>query len=129
VYPRADFQSCVLHKVRNTLKKVRRRDREVVAEDLKRIYEAHNESLWRENFERFKRIWGRIYPEVIKSWERDLDSLMTYLKYPVSLRRYIYTTNALERFIKDVKRQALVIEVFPTELSLEKVVYLVIEGR
>jgi len=55
VYPRADFQSCVLHKVRNTLKKVKKRDREAVAEDLKRIYEAHNEGLWRENFERFKR--------------------------------------------------------------------------
>jgi len=127
VYPKADFQSCVLHKVRNTLKKVRKRDREAVAEDLKRIYEAHNEGLWRENFERFKRIWGRIYPEVIKSWERDLDSLMTYLKYPVGLRRYIYTTNALERFIKEVKRRTKVIEVFPTDFSLEKVVYLVIE--
>jgi len=71
--------------------------------------------------------WLRIYPEVIRSWERDLDSLMTYLKYPVSLRRYVYTTNALERFIKEVKRRTKVIEVFPTDFSLEKVVYLVIE--
>jgi len=83
--------------------------------------------LWRENFERFKRNWGRIYPEVIRSWERDLDTLMTYLRYPVSLRRYIYTTNPLERFIKEVKRRTKVIEVFPTELSLDKVVYLVVE--
>jgi len=127
VYPRADFQSCVLHKVRNTLKKVRKRDQSAVAEDLKRIYEAHHEGLWRENFERFKRNWGRVYPEVIRSWERDLDTLMTYLRYPVSLRRYIYTTNPLERFIKEVKRRTKVIEVFPTELSLDKVVYLVVE--
>jgi len=40
VYPKADFQSCVLHKVKATLKKVRKRDQSAVAEDLKRIYEA-----------------------------------------------------------------------------------------
>jgi len=52
---------------------------------------------------------------------------MTYLKYPVGLRKYIYTINPLERFIKEVKRRTKVIEVFPTELSVDKVVYLVVE--
>jgi len=122
VYPKADFQSCALHKVRNTLKKVRKRDQSAVVEDLKRIYEAHNEELWRENFERFKRNWGKIYPEVIRSWERDLDTLMTYLKYPVGLRKYIYTTNPLERFIKEVKRRTKGVEVFPTDLSVDKII-------
>jgi len=38
VYPRADFQSCLVHKVRSSLNKVRKRDREAVSQDLKKIY-------------------------------------------------------------------------------------------
>ena len=37
-FPKADFQSCVVHKVRNTVNKVRDRNRKKVAKDLKRIY-------------------------------------------------------------------------------------------
>ncbi|MEZ0344092.1 MAG: transposase [Caldimicrobium sp.] len=54
-----EFQSCVLHKIRNTLNKVRKRDRALVAEDLKRMYETHNEGDLRAHFERFKRNWAK----------------------------------------------------------------------
>jgi transposase-like protein len=82
IYPLVDFQSCVLHKIRNTLNKVRKRDKVAVAEDLKRIYETHSESDWEFGF---------------------------------------------ERFIKEVKRRAKVIEVFPDDQAIEKVVYFVVE--
>ena len=49
--------------------------------------------------------WGFFYPEVIKSWERDLPNLVTYLRYLEEIRKYIHTTNSLERFIKEVKRR------------------------
>ncbi len=39
----------------------------------------------------------------------------------------IYTTNVLERFFKEVKRRSKVIEAFPGQVSVEKVMYLVIE--
>ncbi|BAU24019.1 transposase [Caldimicrobium thiodismutans] len=94
---------------------------------MKEIYERHDEREWKLGFERFKRKWERIYPDIIRSWERDLDKLMVYLKYPYPLRRFIYTTNALERFIKEVKRRVKVIEVFPSEGSVDKIVYLVVE--
>ncbi|MBO8143609.1 MAG: transposase [Thermodesulfobacterium sp.] len=35
-FPKADFQCCVLHKVRNTLNKVRVKDRKKLAKDLKK---------------------------------------------------------------------------------------------
>ncbi len=40
VYPKADVQHCVVHKVCNTLNRVRLKDREAVAEDLKAIYHS-----------------------------------------------------------------------------------------
>lgn len=50
---------------------------------------------------------------------------MTYLSYPEALHPFIYTTNALERFIKEIKRRAKVIEASPHPLSAEKIVFLV----
>jgi putative transposase len=38
VYPKADVQRCVVHKVRNTLNRVRKKDQFEVAENLKLIY-------------------------------------------------------------------------------------------
>lgn len=106
---------------------MRKRDRALVAEDLKRMYETHNEGDWKAHFERFKRNWAKFYPEIIRSWERDFDKLTAYLRYPYPLRSFIYTTNSLERFIKEVKRRAKVIEVFPDKVSVDKIVYLVVD--
>lgn len=66
-FPRADFQSCVVHKVRNTLNKVRAKDRKKIAKDLKRIYQASTEKEALMGFEKFKEKWKLKYPKVVKS--------------------------------------------------------------
>lgn len=125
VYPLADFQDCIVHKVNGTLRKVRKRDREALAVDLKKIYRQGSKDKFIEEFYKVKKRWERIYPVIFKGWERDLESLTSYYKYPEEIRRTIYTTNVLERFIKEVKRRSKVIEVFPKPESAEKIVYLV----
>ncbi len=42
IFPGADFQHCVVHHMRNCLKVVRKRDREGLAEDIKKIFRAKN---------------------------------------------------------------------------------------
>jgi len=125
VYPKANFESCILHKVRATLSNVRKRDREAVKEDLKRVYWQGSEEGFKEAFQGLKKRWGFLYPEVVKSWEREIPYLTSYLRYPQGVRAYIYTTNTLERFIKEVKRRSKVIEVFPDAQATSKVLYLV----
>jgi len=66
VYPKDDFQSSVLHKVRASLNKVRR-DREKVARDLKRIYQVNNKEEALLGLENLKRNWEKIYPELVES--------------------------------------------------------------
>ena len=68
VYPKADFQSCVLHKVRASLNKVRRRDREKIARDLKRIYEVNSKKEALLGLENLKRNWEKIYPELARNY-------------------------------------------------------------
>ena len=125
IYPLADFQSCILHKVRNSLSKVRKKHREAIAEDLQQVYRQRDESAFKQALTVFCQEWRLLYPEVTKSWERELPYLMTYLSYPEELRPFIYTTNILERFIKEVRRRAKVIEVFPHPDATGKVMYLV----
>ncbi len=123
-FPKADFQSCVVHKVRNTLNKVRAKDRKKVAKDLKKIYQVSTEEEALKGFEKFKEKWESKYPNVVKSWEQDLYKLLTFLKYPESIQRVIYTTNLIERTIKEIRRRGKVIGTLPCVSSVEKFVYL-----
>jgi putative transposase len=123
-FPKADFQSCVVHKVRNTLNKVRAKDRKRIAKDLKRIYQASTEEEALRGFEKFKEKWKLKYPKVVKSWEQELYKLLTFLKYPESIQRVIYTTNLIERTIKEIRKRVKVIGALPSVSAVEKFVYL-----
>ena len=54
VFPEARFQLCWLHKVKNLLVKVRKRDRASLAYDLKLIYKAEGIQAAKEAFSLFK---------------------------------------------------------------------------
>ena len=123
-FPKADFQSCVVHKVRNILKKVRAKDRKRVTKDLKKVYQASTEEEALKGFKKFKEKWERKYPKVVKSWEQELYKLLTFLKYPESIQRVIYTTNLIERTIKEIRKRVKVIGALPSVDAVEKFVYL-----
>ena len=125
-FPSAQFQLCWLHKEKNLLAKVRARDRAALAYDLKLIYKAENLRAAKEAFTLFKMAWGRKYPKVVESLEKDLNSLLSFMKAPPQVWDKLYTTNLLERAIKEIKRRTKTIESFPTPEALEKLVYLVI---
>jgi len=127
VYPASEWQLCVLHTVRNSLNKVRAKDRGLFAEDLKRIYRAETEEKAKEGILRLKERWGKIYPKVVKKWEDKAYALLTFLRYPKEIRQFIYTTNQLERLAKEIKRRIKVIEVFPDEGSAERLLYLILK--
>ncbi|ADY73245.1 transposase mutator type [Desulfurobacterium thermolithotrophum DSM 11699] len=123
-FPKADFQTCVVHKVKNTLNKVRAKDRKKVAKDLKRIYQVSTEEDALRGFEKFKEKWGAKYPKVVKSWEQELYKLLTFLRYPESIQRVVYTTNLIERTIKEIRKRVKVIGALPSVGAVEKFVYL-----
>jgi putative transposase len=64
---------------------------------------------------------------VVSSWEKDLSLLTAYLRYPRELHPFIYTTNTLERFIKEVKRRTKVIEAFSQPEVAEKILLMAAE--
>jgi len=54
---------------------------------------------------------------------------MTFMKLPPQIRSYVYTTNALERFIKEIKRRLKTMEMLPSPQSAEKFLYLIIKDK
>jgi len=46
--------------------------------------------------DRFEERWLKQYPHVIKSWRTNWESLTTFFRYPVEIRRVMYTTNIIE---------------------------------
>ena len=50
-----------------------------------------------------------------------------FLRYPKEIRQFIYTTNQLERLANEIKRRIKVIEVFPDEGSVERLLYLTLK--
>ncbi|KQB94177.1 transposase, partial [Geobacillus sp. PA-3] len=75
VYPKADVQRCVVHKVRNTLSRVRKKDQFEMAEDLKLIYRSPNKEIALEMFQQFQSKWSHKYPREVQSWANELDVL------------------------------------------------------
>ncbi|WP_269411750.1 IS256 family transposase [Lentibacillus daqui] len=124
VYPKADVQRCVVHKIRNALNAVRKKDQTAIAEDLKPIYQASTKEEARKQFNAFKQVWQSKHPKVVKSWEEDLEVLLTFLDYPSSIQRVIYTSNIIERTMKEIKKRTKTMNSLPSERATEKVVYL-----
>ncbi|SDH51894.1 putative transposase [Alteribacillus bidgolensis] len=124
VFPKADVQRCVVHKVRNALNEARTKDQSALAEDLKPIYQANSHEEAHNQFEAFKSNWQKKYPKIVKSWEKDLSVLLTFLRYPSSIRPMIYTTNIMERIMKEFKKRIKTMNSLPNEKAAEKVVYL-----
>lgn len=50
-----------------------------------------------------------IYPCLVARWETKAYALLAFLQHPKPIRRYLYTTNQLERLTKEVKRRTKVV--------------------
>ena len=123
VFPKADYQQCVVHKVRSSLRKVRYGDRKEVAKDLRAIYTQPTEQMARQKLEEFKSRWESKYPQVVREWERDWEVITTFYRYPYEVRRCMSNTNMIESVYSKVKKVTDSKRVFPSEEALMKVLY------
>jgi len=62
----------------------------------------------------------------VERWGTKAYALLAFLRHPRPVRRYLYTTNQLERLAKEIKRRTKVVEVFCGEGAVEKLLYLVL---
>jgi putative transposase len=129
VYPKADVQHCVVHKVRNALNKVRKKDQYELAEALKPIYKAPTKAIALKEFETFKEGWTSRYPKVVSSWEDNLPTLLKFMDYPSEIRYAIYTTNWIERTNKEIRKRLKPMNSLTNQEAAEKIIFLTITNN
>ena len=95
-FPKTEYQRCIVHQVRNTLKYVSYKDRKPFSEDLKTIYQAPSEQIALKNLEKVTEKWEKIYSSSMKSWSKNWDAISPIFKFSMEVRKVIYTTNAIE---------------------------------
>ncbi len=121
IYPQALHQSCWVHIQRNIARLVRAKDRKEILELLKPVYQADSQLEAQATLKHFTTETSNRYPKVIKLLDQN-PSLLSFLSFPKSIRRSIYTTNILEGMNKQIKRYTKRKEQFPNEASLDRFV-------
>lgn len=109
VYPKTEFQKCVVHKMRNILNKVSPKDKKEVAEDLKEVfnnfdeYATINRAL--KKITQFVKKWKNKYPNLKNYFKKgEIEYHLTYIKFDYRVRRMIYTTNSIENLNRQVRK-------------------------
>lgn len=123
-FPKTEYQRCIVHMVRNTLKHVANKDMKAFAKDLKTIYLAPNEKAGYENMLEVRDVWDAKYPNAMKRWEDNWDVISPIFKFSETVRRVIYTTNAIESLNSTYKKLNRQRSVFPNATALLKTLYL-----
>jgi putative transposase len=127
-FPRAIFQTCIVHMTRHSLNYVPYNDKKAVANDLKKIYQSNTIELALEMLDEFELAWGEKYPAIIKSWRNNWEKITPFLQFPKQIRRVIYTTNIVESLNNTLRKSVRNRGHFSTEDGVMKVLYLAIRG-
>lgn len=123
-YPDTEYQRCLVHQVRNTLKYVADKDKKLFAADLKKIYNAASEQSGRDMLDTVSEKWSDKYPNAMKSWYKNWDAITPIFKFSSDVRTIIYTTNAIESLNSQFRRLNAQRSVFPSDQALLKALYL-----
>lgn len=123
-FPKTEYQRCIVHQVRNTLKYVANKDMKEFAKDLKTIYHAADEKTGYEQMLKVKEKWDAKYPNAMERWVNNWDVISPIFKFSETVRKVIYTTNAIESLNSTYRRLNSQRSVFPSDTALLKALYL-----
>ena len=124
VFPSAQVQRCVIHMLRNSFKYINYADLKKFSADFKNVYNAPNESIALDELEIVREKWGKKYPYAISNWENNWEDVNSFFQFPDEIRRIMYTTNIIEGLNRQYRKVTKTKSVFPSDTSLEKMLYL-----
>jgi len=126
VYPWVAHQLCWVHKSWNVMNKVRKADHERVKAGLVKIYTASTRKKAVEAYLRWARKWRGKYPRAVRSVERHIEELLNIFLCPAKHRRYIRSTNLIERSFREVRKRTRPMSVFTNPASCDRIIFGVI---
>jgi putative transposase len=127
LFPATLRQRCLVHKQRNVLSAIPKREQQEVAADLAGIWKQEKKEEALLNLAAFKAKYQKRYPEAVRSLCEDVEHLLTFYAFPPVMHRYIRSTNAIESLFSNVRQRTDQIDAFTTETSCLTIVWAVMQ--
>jgi putative transposase len=120
-------QRCLVHKQRNVMNALPRREQDPIAAELAGIWNQPTKEQALIELAAFKAKYHQRYPEAVRSLSEDEEHLLTFYAFPQVMHRYIRSTNAIESLFSNVRRRTNQIDAFTTETSCLTIVWAVMQ--
>jgi putative transposase len=128
IWPDALVQTCVVHLLRASLRYVAYDHKKKLAAALKPIYLAPSVEAAEAAFADFKLAWAARCPGVVAVWERAWEQFIPFLRFPVEIRKIIYTTNLIESINYQLRKVTKNRGHFPNDDAAIKLLYLALRN-
>src|SRR5215470_19857063 len=127
LFPATLRQRCLVHKQRNVMNAIPKREQQEVAAELAGIFKQEKKEDALLNLAAFKAKYQKRYPEAIRSLCEDEEHLLTFYIFSPVMHRSIRSTNAIESLFSNVCQRTDQIDAFTTETSCLTIVWAVIQ--
>jgi putative transposase len=127
LFPATLRQRCLVHKQRNVMSAIPKREQQEVTAELAGIWKQEKKEDALLNLAAFKAKYHKRYPEAIRSLMEDEEHLLTFYAFPQVMHRYIRSTNAIESLFSNVRQRTDQIDAFTTETSCLTIVWAVMQ--
>lgn len=129
VFAQTQVQTCIVHLIRNSLSFCNWKERQPVARELKRIYNAESAEVAAQRLEEFAQsALGKKLPAIAQSWRRVWEQVIPFFAYPAPIRKIIYTTNAIESLHMQLRKVLKNRGHFPSDEAASKLIYLALRN-
>jgi len=129
IYPTTTLQTCIVHLLRHSLDFANWKERKPLAAALRPIYTAASADAAAAALDLFERgPWGTRFPTVAASWRRAWPHVIPFFAFPPTIRRVIYTTNALESVHARLRKIIKTRGHFPHDEAATKLIWLALRN-
>ncbi len=121
-FPQASWQRCWTHFMRNALAKVGHKHKDALGNELAAARRLHEYKACLAEAEGVARRWEDAYPRVATQIRSQFEETLAVHGLPRDHHRRVYTTNVLERVMREIKRRTTVVGIFPNEEACDRLV-------
>ena len=118
----ATWQRCRVHFMRNALAHVPRKQHQMVAAAVRTAFVQENQAQakgqWRETADKLR---GR-FPKLGALLDEAEDDVLAFMTFPKENWPQLASTNPLERVNKEIKRRSRVVEIFPNDAAVIRLI-------
>lgn len=117
ILPKAAWQRCYVHFLRNALDHLPRKADDDCLKELRWLYDRRCLEEAKRDLVAWLTKWQARYPKLCDWVEENIDETLTYYRLPLQHHKHLKSTNMLERINEEIRRRTRVIRIFPNEAS------------